>query len=107
MVSEKKSGIKKDNKMAIKCCNKIMKTDFCPHCGTPKAKMAEYPQRTLIKFHTNFPPLSVKHGISQEVTIEYEITEKNGDVNLISLSDGLDQFRLVKFGSVDIHGNWL
>lgn len=103
MVSERKES----KIVAIKCCNKILKTDFCPHCGTPKPKISAYPQRFIIKFHTNFPPLPIKDGISQELTIEYEITKKNGDVNLISLSDGKDQFRLVKFGSVDIHGNWL
>lgn len=106
MVSERKRNIPKID--TIKCCNKIMETEFCPHCGTPKDKIVNYPQRFIISFYTkervfieNNTVFLDTLGISQKITIEYELTEKNGDVNLISLSDGIDQFRLVKFGVVD------
>lgn len=95
MVSERK----KDNKK-VKCCSQILETDFCPHCGTPKPKISIYPQRFIIGFHASAIEVMEHDDICQDITLEYEITEKNGDPNIILLSDGTDKFRLVKFGSV-------
>lgn len=128
MVSERKKTIPKidnardlDNYITLGifktqfCCDEVVKTAYCPHCGTSKSKTVKYPQRFKIcfQFHggTEIVQVDLKEtiknlDISEEITLEYELTEENGDVNLISLSDGRDQFRLVKFGTIDVHGNY-
>lgn len=107
MVSEKKSNLKIGT---IVCCDEIVKTSYCPHCGTSKSKIVIYPQRFTVGFHTKKKVLFENHlvyieslGISEDIKVEYELTEKNGDINLISLSDGIDQFRLVNITKPKFH----
>lgn len=112
MVSERKKSIEKID--AIVCCDEIVKTSYCPHCGISKSKIYKQPQSFKVDFHTKKKKVFFENqmvfintlGINEKITVEYK-SEKNGDINLILLSDGIDQFRLVKVGSVDIHGNWL
>ncbi len=92
----------------ICCCNEVMKTAFCPHCGTSKAKakisaQALYPRHFTVYLHDHdnydLYELVKKLGLSQkdklynqimgcayEIELEYEITE-NGQVNLIAVNE--------------------
>lgn len=96
-----------DGEITVYCCDALMRTAYCPHCGksmavAEKANESPFPHRFLTYLHgcededmdEMLEELDITEkdkvyydviGCTYEVELEYEITAKDGEVNIIAV----------------------